>query len=100
MANRKNYTVVVPFPTGGGHWARKGATVDLLDVQALALQQAGRIVLTADIEAAAAAAGAVLVEPAPVEAPAEEAPAAEVQEPAAAEPVAAKTTTKKTTAKD
>lgn len=64
MANRKNYTVTVPFPRGGGHWAKRGTEVELLAVEALALVQAGRIVLTAEIEAAAAEAGAVLVEPA------------------------------------
>lgn len=77
MANRKNYTVTVPFPRGGGHWAKRGAEVELLDVEALALLQAGRVVLTAEIEAAAAEAGAVLVEP-----------AAEAQALPAAEPVA------------
>ncbi|UZD98483.1 hypothetical protein LOY64_30045 (plasmid) [Pseudomonas corrugata] len=56
MANRKNYTVLVPYPTGGGHWAAKGSTVDLLEVQAHALETAGRIKETALIEAEAAAA--------------------------------------------
>lgn len=63
MAIRKNYTVLVPFPTGGGHYAAKGSTVDLLDVQAHALVTAGRIKETALIEAEAAAAAA----PAPAE---------------------------------
>lgn len=43
--SRKKYTVLVPFPTGGGHYAVKGSTVELLDVQALALRQAGRVAL-------------------------------------------------------
>ncbi|MDD1141629.1 hypothetical protein M5G22_29085 [Pseudomonas sp. TNT2022 ID233] len=58
MAIRKNYTVLVPYPTGGGHYAVKGSTVDLLDVQAHALETAGRIKQTALIEAEAAAAAA------------------------------------------
>jgi hypothetical protein len=56
MANRKNYTVLVPYPKGGGHWASRGDQVDLLEVEALALHQAGRIKLTAEIEAVPAAA--------------------------------------------
>lgn len=55
MAERKNYTVLVPYPKGGGHWTRKGDKVDLLDVEALALRQAGRIKLTAEAEPAAPA---------------------------------------------
>jgi hypothetical protein len=55
MADRKNYTVIVPYPKGGGHWTRKGDKVDLLDVEALALRQAGRIKLTAELEAEQAA---------------------------------------------
>lgn len=51
MANRKNYTVLVPYPKGGGHWTSKGDKLDLLEVEALALRQAGRIKLTAEIEA-------------------------------------------------
>lgn len=51
MAIRKNYTVLVPYPIGGGHYAVKGSTVDLLDVQAHALETAGRIKQTALIEA-------------------------------------------------
>lgn len=53
--NRKSYTVLVPYPKGGGHWTRKGDKVDLLEVEALALRQAGRIKLTAELEAAKAA---------------------------------------------
>lgn len=55
MADRKNYTVLVPYPKGGGHWSRKGDKVDLLEVEALALRQAGRIKLTAALEAEQAA---------------------------------------------
>ncbi|RON16039.1 hypothetical protein [Pseudomonas frederiksbergensis] len=61
MANRKNYTVLIPYPTGGGHYSVKGSTVDLLDVQANALVTAGRLQETALIEAEAAPAA-----PAPV----------------------------------
>lgn len=49
--SRKSYTVLIPYPKGGGHWTSKGETVDLLPVEALALRQAGRIKLTADVEA-------------------------------------------------
>lgn len=56
--SRKNYTVLIPFPTGGGHYAAKGSTVDLMGVQAHALETAGRIKETALIEAEAAAAAA------------------------------------------
>lgn len=56
MSHRKNYTVLVPYPTGGGHWAVKGSTLDLLDVQAHALVTAGRLKETAQIEAEAAVA--------------------------------------------
>jgi hypothetical protein len=55
MADRKNYTVLVPYPKGGGHWTRKGDKVDLLEVEALALRQAGRVKLTAELEAEQAA---------------------------------------------
>lgn len=51
MSNRRSYTVIVPYPKGGGHWTRKGDKVDLLEVEALALRQAGRIKLTAELEA-------------------------------------------------
>jgi hypothetical protein len=53
MSNRKNYTVLVAFPKGGGHWAQKGEKLDLLDVEAMALRRAGRIKLTTDLEAEA-----------------------------------------------
>lgn len=56
--SRKKYTVLVPFPIGGGHYAAKGSTLDLMDVQAHALETAGRIKRTALIEAEAAAAAA------------------------------------------
>lgn len=55
MAERNNYTVLVPYPKGGGHWTSKGDKVDLLEVEALALSQAGRIKLTAELEAEQAA---------------------------------------------
>jgi hypothetical protein len=56
MANRKKYTVLVPFPHTGGHWTKKGTELDLLDVQAHALVTAGRLKLSAEIDAEAAAA--------------------------------------------
>lgn len=55
---RKNYTVLIGYPAGGGHWTEAGDKVDLLDVEALALEQAGRIKLTSQVEADAAAAKA------------------------------------------
>lgn len=58
MSNRKKYTVLVPFPKANGHWATKGETLDLLAVEAQALRQAGRIKLTAEIEAEAQAVAA------------------------------------------
>ena len=55
-ALRKNYTVLVAFPKGGGHWANKG---ELMDVEAQQLLRAGRIKLTAtETEAEATAAAA------------------------------------------
>ncbi|HFH4653088.1 hypothetical protein [Pseudomonas aeruginosa] len=50
MANRKNYTVLVGYPKGGGHWTQAGEKVDLMAVEAAALVQAGRIKLTAELE--------------------------------------------------
>jgi hypothetical protein len=58
MTNRKKYTVLVPFPHTGGHWTNEGDELDLLDVQAHALVTAGRLKLTAEIEAEAVAAAA------------------------------------------
>lgn len=55
---RKNYTVLVGYPCGGGHYTKSGQAVDLLDIEAFALVQAGRIRLTAEIEAETAAAAA------------------------------------------
>lgn len=43
MATRQTYTVLVPFPTGGGHWSSVGQELDLLDVEASALHFAGRV---------------------------------------------------------
>jgi len=39
MATRQTYTVLVPFPTGGGHWSSVGQDLDLLDVEASAAQR-------------------------------------------------------------
>ncbi|WP_448091970.1 hypothetical protein [Pseudomonas lini] len=55
MAERQTYTVLLPFPTGGGHWSSVGQTLDLLDVEANALRSAGRLELTAKTEAAESA---------------------------------------------
>lgn len=55
MANRQKYTVLIPFPKGGGHWSRVGEELDLLDVQAQQLEIVGRIKLTSQLEAEAAA---------------------------------------------
>ncbi|MBJ2346360.1 MULTISPECIES: hypothetical protein [Pseudomonas] len=46
MPIRKQYTVLLPFPTGGGHWSSVGQTLGLLDVEASALRSAGRLELT------------------------------------------------------
>jgi hypothetical protein len=46
MANRQTYTVLIPFPTGAGHWSSAGQQLDLLDVEASALRTAGRLELT------------------------------------------------------
>ncbi|XKU43397.1 hypothetical protein BG51_12470 [Pseudomonas [fluorescens] ATCC 17400] len=52
MANRQTYTVLIPFPTGGGHWSTVGQELDLLDVEASALRTAGRLELTSVLAAA------------------------------------------------
>ena len=39
----RDYTVLIPFPTGGGHWAETGETVALLDVEAAQLLRVDRI---------------------------------------------------------
>jgi hypothetical protein len=45
MSIRQTYTVLVPFPTGRGHWSITGQELDLLDVEASALRSAGRLEL-------------------------------------------------------
>lgn len=45
MAERQTYTVLVPFPTGRGHWSSIGQELQLLDVEASALRSAGRLEL-------------------------------------------------------
>lgn len=55
---RKSYTVLIGYPAGGGHWTEAGDKLELLDVEALALEQAGRIKLTSQVEAEQAAAKA------------------------------------------
>ncbi|MCE6979666.1 hypothetical protein EI534_20255 [Pseudomonas frederiksbergensis] len=45
MSIRQTYTVLLPFPTGGGHWSSIGQELDLLDVEASALRSAGRLEL-------------------------------------------------------
>lgn len=59
MAIRQKYTVLIPFPTGGGHWSTVGQELDLMDVQAQQLEAVGRIKLTAQVAAEAAAASSV-----------------------------------------
>lgn len=51
MAIRKNYTVLIPYPTGAGHWSTAGEELDLLDVEACALRTAGRLELTSVLNA-------------------------------------------------
>ena len=51
MAERQTYTVLLPFPTGGGHWSSVGQQLELLDVEASALRSAGRLELTSILEA-------------------------------------------------
>lgn len=50
MPIRKQYTVLLPFPTGGGHWSSIGQQLELLDVEANALRSAGRLELTSVLE--------------------------------------------------
>ncbi|RON01811.1 hypothetical protein BK659_25195 [Pseudomonas brassicacearum] len=50
MAERQTYTVLLPFPTGGGHWSSVGQQLELLDVEANALRSAGRLELTRVLE--------------------------------------------------
>lgn len=51
MPIRKRYNVLLPFPTGGGHWSSIGQELELLDVEANALRSAGRLELTSVLEA-------------------------------------------------
>ena len=78
--SRKNYTCLIPFPKGGGHYAAKGETFDFLDVQASALRTAGRIELTDVLVAAAAAETQKASEPAPAAGKAEKAAPAAAKE--------------------
>lgn len=64
ISQKQKYTVVVPFPTGGGHWTTEGAELELLDVQAHALVTAGRLRLTSDVKAEAEAVEAAAAAPA------------------------------------
>lgn len=51
MTHRQIYTVLIPFPTGGGHWSTVGEELELLDVEASALRTAGRLELTSVLNA-------------------------------------------------
>ncbi|MGA9700354.1 hypothetical protein [Pseudomonas sp.] len=51
MPTRQTYTVLIPFPTGAGHWSVAGQQLDLLDVEASALRTAGRLELTSVLNA-------------------------------------------------
>lgn len=64
MANRQKYTVLVPFPTGGGHWSTVGQELELLEIEAAAWRTAGRLELTS----------VVLAVPVITETPAKKAP--------------------------
>jgi len=61
MAERQTYTVLVPFPTGGGHWSSIGQELQLLDVEANALRSAGRL----ELKKTEAAESATTITPAP-----------------------------------
>ncbi|MCJ8204089.1 hypothetical protein [Pseudomonas sp. RGM2987] len=50
MPIRKQYTVLLPFPTGGGHWSSVDQELELLDVEASALRSAGRLELTSVLQ--------------------------------------------------
>ena len=54
MANRQTYTVLIPFPTGAGHWSTAGQQLELLDVEASALRTAGRLELSSVLNTAPA----------------------------------------------
>ncbi|AXP01679.1 hypothetical protein DZG01_01275 [Pseudomonas fluorescens] len=56
MSIRQTYTVLLPFPTGRGHWSSVGQELDLLDVEANALRSAGRLELKKTEAAEAASA--------------------------------------------
>lgn len=66
MPIRKQYTVLLPFPTGGGHWSSTGQQLELLEVEASALRSAGRLELTnvLDTQKSAAATQATPTTPA------------------------------------
>ena len=51
-ATRQKYTVLIPFPTGGGHWSTVDQEIELLDVEATAWHTAGRLELTNALQAA------------------------------------------------
>lgn len=52
MVTRQKYTVLVPFPTGGGHWSAVGQELELLEVEAAAWRTAGRLELSSEVQAA------------------------------------------------
>ena len=55
MAERQTYTVLLPYPSGGGHWSSIGQELNLLDVEANALRSAGRLALKHTVAAESAA---------------------------------------------